>query len=85
MALSVPLSRFTSQVGGGSAFFVSRNEGIYECMDDPARRRRSGSNRCDYPSLDSAADEVGHKAFLDCFFIDSIFGFAVLRVSHKRS
>jgi len=28
MALSVPLSRFTSRVGGGSAFFVRPRDGL---------------------------------------------------------
>jgi len=32
MALSVPLSRFTSQVGGGSAFFVRPRDGFGFCF-----------------------------------------------------
>ena len=32
MALSVPLSRFTSRVGGGSAFFVRRHCASYEAI-----------------------------------------------------
>ena len=36
MALSVPLSRFTSRVGGGSAFFVRRIE-RYENLPDNKR------------------------------------------------
>ena len=31
MALSVPLSRFTSQVGGGSAFFVRHHYTLMKC------------------------------------------------------
>ncbi len=34
MALAVPLSRFTSQVGGGSAFFVRRHY-TPQIMSDP--------------------------------------------------
>src|ERR1035441_4818971 len=30
LALAVPLSRFTSQVGGGSAFYVRRHLHVYE-------------------------------------------------------
>src|ERR1039458_7070420 len=30
LALAVPLSRFTSRVGGGSAFYVRRHSHIYE-------------------------------------------------------
>ena len=40
MALSVPLSRFTSRVGGGSAFYVSRSIAFYE--EAPPSSCRSG-------------------------------------------
>ena len=42
MALAVPLSRFTSQVGGGSAFFVRRHSRMafpmYTCSAEFAQR-----------------------------------------------
>lgn len=57
MALSAPLSRFTSRVGGGSAFFVRRlhpHDGLlqlFKAHDDPRHSEHP-------PSFDFAAAEV---------------------------
>ena len=42
MALSVPLSRFTSRVGGGSAFFVRPHYTFMNMSDDPDRMQFNG-------------------------------------------
>jgi len=54
LALSVPLSRFTSQVGGGSAFYVRPHYALYDYdtyVSDGWRRLVGG-------------DSISHRYFL---------------------
>ena len=73
MALAVPLSRFTSQVGGGSAFYVRRLRAILLMKKKPktkAVREHTAKAKLHKVWLSQASPKVHLKAggIIECEF-----------------